>query len=79
VAVAGGGRIRMEDKIDPAVGFTAEVKLGDEVKAGDVLGILYVRENKKAHEALERIKQAYTIAEEPPQSGVKLIKEVIAE
>jgi thymidine phosphorylase len=65
--------------IDPAVRYTAEIKLGDRVKAGDVLGILYIRENSQGQEALARISQAYTITEAPPQTGVKLIKEVITE
>src|SRR5207245_1437185 len=31
IAEAGGGRVRIEDRINPEVGFLAEVKIGDEV------------------------------------------------
>src|SRR6059058_6179220 len=34
IAEAGGGRVRIEDTIDPTVGFVSEVKIGDEVRAG---------------------------------------------
>src|SRR5205085_9400392 len=43
VVSIGGGRARVEDGIDPSVGFTARARIGDEVKAGDALGLLYCR------------------------------------
>lgn len=77
VASIGGGRIRVEDEIDPAVGFLTEAKIGDQLKAGDVLGILYCRSEAQAEEARARIQAAYLIGDEfasPPT----LIKEVIS-
>src|SRR5438132_6034429 len=41
IAEAGGGRVRIEDKIDPRVGFVSEVKIGDEVHAADVIGTVF--------------------------------------
>jgi len=76
VASIGGGRIRIEDAIDPAVGFAAEVKIGDRVKAGDTLGLLYCRDEAGAEAALERIRAAYQIRDEHA-SAPTLIKEVI--
>jgi pyrimidine-nucleoside phosphorylase len=76
VAAAGGGRVRIDDKIDPAVGFLAERKIGDEVSAGEVLGIVYCSERGRAETAAARIKAAYTIGDEAPGS-LPLIKEVI--
>src|SRR3989440_11145804 len=35
IAEAGGGRVRIDDRIDPSVGFTADVKISDRVQAGD--------------------------------------------
>jgi thymidine phosphorylase len=35
IAAAGGGRVRIEDRINPVVGFKSEVKIGDELRAGD--------------------------------------------
>ncbi len=77
VAAIGGGRARIEDEIDPAVGFQVEAKLGDEVAAGDLLGLLYCRDESQAHTAGARIRAAYTIADEPSNLSYQLIKEVI--
>ena len=76
VAEIGGGRIRIEDRIDPAVGFAAEAKIGDQVKAGEALGLLYCRDEQNAQSALERIRAAYKIGDEPATAPT-LIKEVI--
>jgi pyrimidine-nucleoside phosphorylase len=77
VAAIGGGRVRIEDKIDSAVGYAAEAKIGDYVKAGETLGLLYCRERAQAHTALERIRAAYKIGDEHA-SAPQLIKEVIS-
>lgn len=76
IASIGGGRLRIEDKIDPAVGFAAEVKIGDEVSAGDTLGLLYCRDEARAQTARERIRAAYKISSEHAHAST-LIKEVI--
>ncbi len=78
VAGVGGGRTRVEDEVDHAVGFLAEVKQGDELRPGDVLGLLYCRdEGEAAARAAERIRRAYTVGDEPPASKYTLLKEVI--
>ncbi|MEA2176632.1 MAG: pyrimidine-nucleoside phosphorylase, partial [Blastocatellia bacterium] len=76
VAAMGGGRVRITDSIDPAVGFIAEAKIGDEVQAGDTIGLLYCRDEGQGKRAAERIRAAYKIEDEHP-STPKLIKEVI--
>ncbi|HKC64646.1 MAG TPA: thymidine phosphorylase [Pyrinomonadaceae bacterium] len=76
IASIGGGRLRIEDKIDPAVGFASEVKIGDEVKAGETLGLLYCRDEAQAQAAQERIRAAYKVSGEHA-SAPTLIKEVI--
>ena len=43
VASIGGGRVRMEDRVDPAVGYLAEARVGDRVARGQALGLLYCR------------------------------------
>ena len=79
VAAIGGGRVRIEDVIDPAVGFVAEVKLGDQVKAGDVLGVVYGSDSARTLEAVTRIGAAYQIDDSPPLDQPELIKEIINE
>ncbi|HEU4596957.1 MAG TPA: thymidine phosphorylase [Pyrinomonadaceae bacterium] len=79
VASIGGGRVRMEDRIDPSVGFLADAKIGDEVSEGATLGLLYCRRPAEAEEAARRIGAAYEVGEEPPARLPELIKEVITE
>jgi pyrimidine-nucleoside phosphorylase len=79
VASVGGGRVRVEDRVDPSVGFLARAKIGDELKAGDALGLLYCRGESGAVEAAARIRAAYTVRDEPPARVPELIKEVIAQ
>ncbi|MFN2482115.1 MAG: thymidine phosphorylase, partial [Pyrinomonadaceae bacterium] len=79
VARIGGGRVRVEDEIDPSVGFLADVKLGEEVRKGQALGTLLCRDGARGEEAARRVRSAYTVEDDPPPAGsFKLIKEVIA-
>ncbi|MFN2532745.1 MAG: thymidine phosphorylase [Pyrinomonadaceae bacterium] len=79
IAAIGGGRVRIEDVVDPTVGYLAECARGDYVKAGEPVGILYCRDESKAREAARRIMVAYTISEEPPTGQLSLVKEIINE
>jgi len=76
IAEAGGGRVRIEDKIDPRVGFVSEVKIGDEVRAGDPIGVISCDDSRRAEAAVLRIKAAYQIGEAASQAP-ELIREVI--
>ncbi len=77
VGAIGGGRSRVEDLIDPAVGFLAEAKIGDHLAEGERLGVLYCRNQEQAAMARERIRASYKISEGAPEAGPALIKEVI--
>lgn len=73
VCALGGGRVRVEDKIDFAVGFRCEAKIGDYVRAGDTLGVVYCRSEDQAEAAVEKLRAAYEIADaEPPEIGLIL-------
>jgi pyrimidine-nucleoside phosphorylase len=76
IAAIGGGRVRIEDTVDPTVGFTSELKLGDEVSAGEAIGIVYCADAVAAAEAARRIQAAYHVGDEPP-APPKLVKEII--
>jgi thymidine phosphorylase len=76
VAEAGGGRVRIEDKIDPRVGFVGDVKIGDEVRAGDSIGVVYCDDSNRGQAAAARIQASYQIGDEAPRVP-ELIKEVI--
>ena len=61
----GAGRIRKEDVIDPAVGFVMEKRMGDRVKAGDVVCTLYAASEQNAKETEERILSALEFTKAP--------------
>jgi pyrimidine-nucleoside phosphorylase len=79
IAAIGGGRVRIEDTIDPTVGFIAELKLGDQVKNGETMGVVYCRDDAAAREAAQRIQAAYHVSDEPLAKAEKLVKEIINE
>ncbi len=80
IAAIGGGRIRIEDNIDPAVGFLSDVKLGQQLdESNKTLGLLYCRNETQAAEASARIQAAFELSDEQPASNHQLIKEVITE
>ena len=77
IAAIGGGRVRIEDTVDPTVGFTSELKLGDQVGAGEAIGVVHSADAAAAQEAARRIRDAYHVGEEAPSEEQKLVKEVI--
>ena len=79
IAAIGGGRVRIEDVIDPTVGFIAECKIGDQVRAGETIGIVFCADSAKAQEATARIQGSYEISEQFSGEPLKLVKEVINE
>jgi pyrimidine-nucleoside phosphorylase len=50
--VLGAGRERVDDVIDPAVGLTMAVRIGDAVNAGDPLATLHYNRERSNGEAL---------------------------
>lgn len=78
IAAIGGGRVRIEDSINPTVGFMAAVKIGDQIEAGKSLGSVVAKDESQAREAAARIRAAYEIGDQPPRR-LSLIKEVINE
>ena len=79
IAAIGGGRVRIDDTIDPAVGFIAAARIGDRVGGGDPVGIIYCGDESKAREAAGRIQAAYEIGDQSPPEIPHLLREVINE
>lgn len=79
IAAIGGGRVRIDDAIDPTVGLLTDVKLGEEVAEGESLGTIYCKDLSKAREAAQRIQAAYEVTDQPPAEIPQLMKEVINE
>lgn len=72
----GGGRIKVEDTIDYAVGFSAGKKIGDSIEKGEEIGTIFCRKKTQADRVSEKLRNAYKIASEKPPVS-ELIKEVI--
>ena len=68
----GGGRVRAEDGVDHAVGLACAKKIGDKVKNGDTLGVIYCRKQNQADLISEKLRNAYKISKEIPKT-TKLI------
>ncbi len=78
VALIGGGRLQIDDKIDFAVGFSCIQKLGDKVKEHEPLGTLFCRNEVQAAKVLAKLQMAYKISAEKPNRKFELVKEVIS-
>lgn len=75
--IIGGGRTKVEDKIDYAVGYACEKKIGDKISCGENLGVLFCRDENQAEKIREKMQSAYHITEEKTAPS-KLVREVIS-
>ncbi len=78
VASIGGGRFQIDDKIDYAVGYSCDKKLGDKVKEHEPLGTLFCRNGAQAAKVLAKLQMAYKFSEEKPSRKFELVKEIIS-
>jgi pyrimidine-nucleoside phosphorylase len=60
----GGGRVRIEDRIDPAVGFVITVKPGDQVYSGDPIASVFARDDAGVTSGLAALAEAIAIGDE---------------
>lgn len=67
VVFIGGGRAKVEDKVDFAVGFQCEKKIGDEVLRGETLGVLFCRNKNQTESVKEKIQNAYKFSNDKPK------------
>ena len=68
VIALGGGRTRMDDVVDPTVGFVITVKPGDVVQQGEPLATVFARDRRGVEEGQAALRAAIVIADEadPP-------------
>ncbi len=69
----GGGRRRMEDRVDPTVGLMLHRKVGDAVQAGDPLFTLHLPESAAADQAVPGEEKLVFLAEAPPTTASPLL------
>jgi thymidine phosphorylase len=60
----GAGRVKKEDRIDPAAGITLDAKVGARVRRGDLLATLRLGEQHAARalELCDLLRSAYELA-----------------
>lgn len=73
----GAGRARAEDKVDPAVGVSGLVKIGERVESGAPLGVIHANDEKALAEAHAMLAKAIVVGE-ADRPETRLIEEVIA-
>jgi len=76
ISEIGGGRVKADDKVDHAVGYSSGVKIGDQIVRGDVLGKLFCRGQHQMDMVGEKLRNAYTISGESVDP-IELVKAVI--
>jgi thymidine phosphorylase len=76
VSAIGGGRVKAEDSVDHAVGYSCTRKIGDRVEKGDEMGIVYCRRQNEGEVISENLLNAYKISREIPKT-TKLIRAVV--
>ena len=59
----GAGRETVDSDIDYSAGITLKLKVGDAVKAGDVLAVMYASKDELFASADKKFKDAVTIEE----------------
>ena len=69
ILALGGGRRRVEDRIDYGVGLADVAGIGDEVGPGRPLAIVHARDAAAAGQAAAAIRAAVEIADAPVPSG----------
>src|SRR5438309_8358973 len=59
----GAGRIRKEDRVDPAAGLVIEAAVGAQVRTGDSLVVVHARSRDLVEKVTDRIRNAWRLSE----------------
>ena len=79
ITALGGGRIAVDDKIDPSVGFVITAKPGDYVRSGEPIATVFARDPHGVAEGTTALRRAITIADEAAMPLPLVIERVIRE
>jgi thymidine phosphorylase len=72
----GGGRIRADQRIDHAVGFTQVAPIGAEVGPDRPLCLVHARSASQAEDAATQVRSAITIGDEPPAATPVVLERI---
>ena len=73
VVAMGGGRIKVEDEVDPTVGFVITVKPGDKVLAGEPIASVFARDPDGMKLAFEALGRAIVVGDKLTEPALPLI------
>ena len=73
----GAGRERSDATIDPAVGLVFEKKVGDAVRVGERVCILYSNDRARVPQALEMIRKAIAVSADPVSPPPLVLERVL--
>ena len=65
ITAMGGGRTKMEDRIDPSVGFLINARLGQSVRKGDCLAVVQAKDTTTLAAGRNALNAAFAIGEQP--------------
>ncbi|MEP7074293.1 MAG: thymidine phosphorylase [Acidobacteriota bacterium] len=77
ISEIGGGRTRADDKIDHAVGYSCEVRIGQSVKRGEPVGVVHCRTQGHFDQINLKLQAAHTISDARP-AELSLVRAVIS-
>ncbi len=69
----GAGRLHPAQFVDPAVGIELHARAGDSVAEGETIATLHVRDQGLADHAMDLVRGAYTIGDEPGETPQPVI------
>jgi len=75
----GGGRLRKEDSVDPAVGIVIHKKTGDKVAAGESLCTVHYNSVERLEQAQPLILESYRIEATPMLQQRPLVHRIIGD
>ncbi|PYP27115.1 MAG: thymidine phosphorylase [Gemmatimonadetes bacterium] len=73
VVAMGGGRRKVEDEVDPTVGFVITVKPGDKVLAGEPIASVFARDPGGMKLGFEALQQAIVVGDKLTEKPLPLI------
>ena len=74
----GAGRERADAAIDPAVGLVFEKKVGDAVRTGERICVIYANDRSRLPWVLNMIRKAIVISPEPVSPGPLVLERVLS-
>ncbi|NCN71418.1 MAG: thymidine phosphorylase, partial [Betaproteobacteria bacterium] len=74
----GGGRRQAADTIDPRVGLSQCVQLGQQVQVGDLLAVVHAADAASAERARQTLLGLIDIGDAAPELPATLVRRVVA-